>query len=232
MSEKTLRGAAFFDLDRTLIEVNSGYLYAKHERKAGRISSSQFMISSFYIMLYYFSLVDIEAAYRKAATYYRGASERELEQRTWDWFDAEVEPLLLPGARAALDLHREANHPLILLTSSSSYVSERATQAWGLDGWLANHFGVDENGLMDGEILSPLCYGEGKIVYAERWAEENQISLEHSYFYTDSYSDRAMLHRVGHPRVVNPDPRLRRLAQAESWPIHDWTDTEEAVVWG
>lgn len=229
MSE--MHGAAFFDLDRTLIEVNSGYLYAKSERQAGRISAQQFMVSSFYIMLYYFSLVDIEAAYRKAATYYKGVSEEELNERTREWFDAEVASLLLPGAKAALEAHRQAGQPLVLLTSSSSYVCERAVETWNLDDWLANHFGVNEDGLLTGEVQSPLCYGEGKVLYAEQWSEKHNIRLEDSYFYTDSYSDRSMLYRVGHPRVVNPDPRLKRLAQKESWPIHDWKEATDAVTW-
>jgi phosphoserine phosphatase len=32
-----------------------------------------------------------------------------------------------------------------------------------------------------------------------------------------------MLERVGHPRVINPDPKLRALAQRRNWPILDWT---------
>lgn len=222
--------AAFFDLDRTLIAVNSGYLYAKHERKNKRITAQQFWISALYIVLYHFSLVDIEAAYRKAALYYTGVPEEDLRQRTHDWFRENIQHLLLPGAKVALEAHREAGHPLVLLTSSSEYVSEIVTESWDLDAWLANHFETDEEGRMTGGVNSPLCYGDGKVVFAEQWAEENGVDLDASYFYSDSYSDRPMLDRVGHPRVVQPDPRLARYARQMNWSVHDWSGTDNAVI--
>lgn len=225
------RVAAFFDMDRTLIAVNSGMLYAQYERKHGRISARQFWISALYIVLYHFSLVDIEAAYRRAAAYMTGEPEDILRQRTWQWFREEIESLLLPGAQSALAAHRNAGHPLVLLTSSSSYVSEIAIQSWQLDDWIANLFSTDEEGRMTGEVCSPLCYGTGKVIYAEQWAEQNGVDLGSSYFYTDSYSDLPMLERVGHPRVVNPDPRLKRWARKRQCPIHDWTQAESAVIW-
>jgi phosphoserine phosphatase len=68
----------------------------------------------------------------------------------------------------------------------------------------------------------PFCYGPGKVQRAERWAAEHGVELEQSYFYTDSLSDLPMLERVGQPRIVNPDPRLRREANRRGWPILDW----------
>ena len=50
---------------------------------------------------------------------------------------------------------------------------------------------------MTGALVSPLCYGQGKVTHAERWAEENDIDLATSTFYTDSLSDLPMLERVG-----------------------------------
>ena len=64
-----------------------------------------------------------------------------------------------------------------------------------------------------------MCYGEGKYHWARVYAEARGIDLARSYFYTDSYSDLPMLRRVGHPVIVNPDRRLRRLALQEGWPI-------------
>ena len=57
---------------------------------------------------------------------------------------------------------------------------------------------------------------------AERFAAEHGIDLAKSYFYTDSYSDLPMLLKVGGPRAVNPDRRLRRHAQRAGWPILAW----------
>jgi phosphoserine phosphatase len=67
--------------------------------------------------------------------------------------------------------------------------------------------------------VPPVCYGQGKVVWAERFAAEWDVDLAASYFYTDSISDLPLLERVGHPIAVNPDTRLRRLARARRWPV-------------
>jgi len=79
------------------------------------------------------------------------------------------------------------------------------------------------DGRLTGEVIKPLCYGEGKVHYAEVLAAADGIDLDGSWFYTDSFTDLPMLERVGNPRIVNPDPRLRRLARQRDWPILDWS---------
>lgn len=93
---------------------------------------------------------------------------------------------------------------------------------FGLDDWLSNAFYVDAKGQMTGDFERPLCFGQGKVQRAERWCAQRGLSLDKSWFYSDSLSDRSMLERVANPRVVNPDPRLRRLARRRQWPIFDW----------
>ena len=213
---------AFFDLDRTLIHPNSATLYARHEYRLGRISRWQLARSLFYTLLYHLSMVDMNRAFGMVLSHYRGLPEQEMVERTHRWFEAEIAHLLLPGARQALLGHRAEGHLRVLLTSSSSYMSRLAVERWGLDDWIANRFPVDDGGRLTGEMVRPICYGAGKVTHAERWAQSRPIAWDASYFYSDSLSDLPMLERVGHPRVVNPDPRLRRLAGRRGWPILDW----------
>jgi len=78
---------------------------------------------------------------------------------------------------------------------------------------------VIRDGRFTGELVEPYCYGEGKIYWAERFASENGISLDDSYFYTDSYTDLPMLEKVGRPMIVNPDALLQAEAEKRGWPI-------------
>ena len=50
-------------------------------------------------------------------------------------------------------------------------------------------------------------------------AKEHDHDLAQCFAYSDSYSDVPMLSVVGHPAAVNPDLKLRRLAQAYGWPV-------------
>lgn len=221
MSEQ--KRAAFFDLDRTFIDCNSGLLYAKWEFQRGTISIWQMIRVLVWGIGYHFSLINIDKAYREALMMYVDEPETNVQSWTKEWFSTMVRGRAQPGALSALNQHQSAQEPCVLLTNSSCYAAECATEEWGFDDWLANEFSVDDAGRINGQFRAPLCYGAGKIHYAEQWAARQGISLAKSVFYTDSFSDLPMLERVGEPVVVNPDPRLRRVARERGWRIEDWT---------
>src|SRR5262249_61938344 len=92
----------------------------------------------------------------------------------------------------------------------------------GLDAALCTRFGVDGAGAHTGRPVGRLCFGAGKLEYAEAYAQQRGVSLSDCWFYTDSYSDLPVLERLGHPVVVNPAPRLRREAERRGWPVEWW----------
>jgi HAD superfamily hydrolase (TIGR01490 family) len=216
-----MKTTAFFDLDKTLLPVNSGALWMKRERRLGRISFLQLVQGTFYLLAYKFGVIDMEKVMVKALRTVRGLPEETVRAWTRDWFREEVVPHVAPGARAVLDDHRGRGHPLVLLTSSSPYESEIASEHFGLDAYISTRYEVAD-GRFTGDVVRPVCYGQGKVTLAEVYARENDVDLDASFFYTDSLSDLPMLERVGHPRVVHPDPRLGRLARRRGWVILDW----------
>lgn len=216
------RSAAFFDMDRTLLDMNSSTLWAMHELRQRRISAKQFGRVMVWNALYHLSLIDIETAYTEALAHYRGRLYKELQDETRRWFDKDVAHHLRPGAERALRDHRVQGHPLVLLTSASSFAARAAREVWGMDDFLSNEFPTDETGRLDGTFITPLCYGRGKVERASRWAADNDVDLSTSYFYSDSYSDAPMLRAVGYPRVISPDPRLSREARQRGWPVLQW----------
>lgn len=217
-----LKGAAFYDLDRTLVRFNSGWLYAKYEREHGRVSRLMMARAAFALARYHLSLIDIERAYRRVLAQYKGMPDRVITERTNTWFLRDVTHALEPGAVKALAMHKGDGLPNVLLTNSSCYVARIAAQEWELDGWLANVFELGSDGNLTGGFEAPLCHGHGKVVRAQAWASEHGVTLDKSWFYTDSYSDVPMLEAVAFPRIVNPDPRLKRYAAKRNWPVLDW----------
>ena len=213
--------AAFFDLDGTLLTANSGGLWMRRERRLGRLSLWQVIEGTLYLFAYRFHALDMEQVTVRALRTVKGEQEETVRQWTVAWFYDEVVPHEAPGARAALAAHRDRGDRLVLLTSASRYESEAATDFFGLDDFLCTRYEV-RDGLFTGDIIRPLCYGAGKVAHAERYAEEHGLDLAESTFYTDSFSDIPMLRRVGHPRVVRPDLRLRLTARLNRWPILDW----------
>lgn len=217
------RTAAFFDLDRTLIDVNSGVLWAQYERRQGNISSWMMARVAFWNVMYHLSFIDMEMMFARAVGHYRGVPRHELDRRTREWFESDIRQRLRREAKDIIAEHHTAGHILVLLTSSSCFEAAAASEAFGIEHWLANDFCTDGEGLLTGDFVRPLCYGPGKVERAEAFARERDIDLERSFYYADSYSDRFMLERVGEARVVSPDPRLRRAAGKRNWPILPWT---------
>lgn len=222
-ADNSRRIAAFFDLDRTLIDVNSAKLYARHEHRQGRISTWQLVESFYWMALYHLSFINMERAYNKALAHYRGLPDEVLDARTIQWFHEQVAHRIQPGALDALAQHRAEGHLTVILTNNSCYQARVAIETWQIDDWIANHFTLDAQGRLAGRVDPPVCYGDGKVTRSEAWAERHDVDLAASFFYSDSFSDVPMFERVGHARVVNPDFRLRRIARHRGWPILDWT---------
>ena len=202
--------------------MNSSTLWATHELRQRSISLRQFGRVLLWNSLYHLSLIDIETAYHEALAHYRGRLYEQLQQETRDWFARDVAQHLRPGAERALHHHRAEGHPLVLLTSASSFAARAARDTWNMDDFLSNEFPTDDAGRLDGTFVAPLCYGPGKVERASAWASEHGIDLAKSYFYSDSYSDAPMLRAVGYPRVISPDPRLSREARQRGWPVLQW----------
>ena len=77
---RPLRPAAFFDLDRTLVRFNSAYLYARYERRMGRLSRLQLLRAGLWMGLYHLSLVDMASAYAQALQEYNLGFARLAER--------------------------------------------------------------------------------------------------------------------------------------------------------
>ncbi len=214
-------GLAFFDLDRTLLSENSGKLWVRSELRLGHLGRLQALRAAGWIATYHLGFADLDRAIRAAIETLEGTAETEIRRRTLAFYEAEVRDLVRPGAHEALKHHREAGDELVLLTTSSNYLSEPVCADLGIDRWLCNRFETHD-GVFTGRPLEPLCYGAGKRVLAEAYAEEREIDLADCAFYTDSFSDLPVLEVVGRPVCVNPDPRLVRMAKRRGWEVVDW----------
>ena len=213
---------AFFDFDETLIVGNSGRLWIRRELKEGHITPAQFVRAAVWMLRYRLGWASMDDALRRAIGSLRGQSEEALRQRTRAFYETEVRMLYRTGARPALERHRARGDAIVLLTASSLYLSELVAEELGMDDVLCNRFEVDETGSHTGRPVGTLCFGAGKLGYAEAYARDRGVALADCWFYTDSFSDLPVLERVGHPVLVNPDPRLRRVAERRGWPVEWW----------
>lgn len=212
---------AFFDLDRTLIDVNSGELWVRSEWKLGRLATREVMWAAWWLARYKFGHgKGLDLVFQRAALGLVGQREDELADRVRAWFELEVAHHLRPGGRVALDKHREQGDRLVLATSGTYYAATAAAHAFGIETVVSTELEVAE-GLFTGQIRT-LAVGDGKLTAVASWAEREGVDFEDATFYSDSFTDVALLEAVREPVVVNPDRKLRRHAALRGWPIVDW----------
>jgi len=221
-----VRPAAFFDMDLTLIAVNSGTAWARYLRRKGELSRWGMVKALSWIARYKLALIDLARLTEMLVEGQKGNSEQALRDECAAWVAQEIAPHVYPGARAAIADHRAKGHAVALLTSSSPYASEpvAATVAIEPADVLCTRLEV-AGGVFTGKVHPPVCAAGGKVTWAERWAATRDVDLGESWFYTDSYNDLPMMERVGHPIAVHPDVRLRRAARRRGWPIVEWAMT-------
>ncbi len=219
--EEGLRVAAFFDVDLTLIDVNSGSRWLRYQWRTGKVRVLRVLQAMTWLVRYRLALLNMEAVTAQAALDYRGVAEAALAAEARDWFRSEIAAHVCAEGPLRITDHQAQGHLVVLLTSGTRYSVQPLAELLGVEHVLCTELEVAE-GLFTGRHVAPACAGPGKVVHAERFAADHSIDLARSFFYTDSFSDVPMLERVGHPRVINPDPRLRRRARQRGWKVEQW----------
>lgn len=216
-----MRVAAFFDLDWTLLTINSAVSWTRYELREGRFTRRAYYKSLIYLLRYRMHRIDIDTVMREALSTIKGERETVLTERIEKWYAMEVAHRFAQEALNMIESHRNAGHLLVLLSSVSSYQAHLVCRQLKLDAALASRYET-RDGMFTGEPLRPICFGEGKCAYAEQFATGQRVDLARSFFYSDSISDLPMFLRVGYPRPVNPDRQLRRYARHVGWPVLSW----------
>ena len=223
--------AAFFDLDRTLISGSSAFILATTARSAGLVPTRQFAR-------------DARAA---LAFKLRGSSDRTtdavrdrilgavkgLRRDDLIALNAEVLPKLLakirPEARRLLDLHRHAGRNTYIVSAAPVEIVESLAHSLGMTAGIGTR-SLTVDGVYNGELAGPFCYGAGKVTAMEEIARWDGLDLAQCYAYSDSASDLPMLQAVGHPVAVNPDTKLARHARAHGWPMVNFSQRTKSVI--
>jgi HAD superfamily hydrolase (TIGR01490 family) len=219
------RPLALFDLDHTLLDINSGTHWLWSEWRGGHIGPRTFLKGAWWIGRYALGDDTLDAALQSAAEVYRDLPEQEMAQRVEAWFRDEIAHHVRPGASEALRSHRERGDLCVLATTSSQWAADCAMKLLNLDD-AASTVVEAHDGRLTGRIARS-AYGRHKLTRCREWAEARGYDLRDATFYTDSYTDLPLLEQVGAPIVVHPDRRLRRAAQARGWQVVEWGQAPE-----
>jgi HAD superfamily hydrolase (TIGR01490 family) len=210
---------AFFDLDGTLVDGFTATAHASDRirRRQARIGEVLGVVEA--SMRYRLGRMRFEHLLARAAGYLRGESLAELDELGERLFVDRIEPRVYPHMRQIVAAHQQRGHTVVLSSSALTIHAEPVARFLQIDHVLCNHFEVDADGRLSGRIARPVVWGAKKAVAVQQFCATNDVDLGRSYFYADGDEDAALMAMVGHPRPVNPRPRLAAAAAENGWPV-------------
>jgi HAD superfamily hydrolase (TIGR01490 family) len=213
-------GAAFFDLDRTLMEGSSAFQFGRAAHRAGLLSHRQLLadgLANLRFRLFGASDERSQALRERVSSSLRGVRVRDMRRLGADVL-AGILPRVYPGVLALAYEHQDAGRRAYIVTAAAGELADVLAEVLALDGAIGSRFSLARDGVFTGEP-GEFIYGAEKAAAIRRLAEREGIALEDSYAYTDSASDLPMLELVGHPVAVNPDAELARIARERGWEV-------------
>ena len=215
---------ALFDLDHTLLPIDSDYTWGEFTIRIGWCDADHFAQKNdaFYAD-YQAGTLDIHEYVRFATEAFRRQGAAAAAQAHAQFMREVVQPAIRPEALALLDQHRAAGERLVIITATNEFVTRPIAQALGVQDLIAVELERDATGWFTGEILGTPSMREGKVTRLQQWLQDQGLSWEtvQTTFYSDSRNDLPLLQRVNHPVATNPDDTLRQVAQERGWPILD-----------
>ena len=218
MNEKIKIGA-FFDFDRTLIDMESGRIGFKYLYEIGEIPLV-FLLKIFVTdLLYQRDFISDTRMASIMLKFYRRRNLQDFEDGAESFYKDYLKPHLAPAITAKLNEHQQAGHVTVLISASIRYLLAPVVEDLGFDYLLCTDLEVGTDGRLTGKANGPICIDKNKRIAAEKLSNRTGINLEQSYAYGNHHSDIPLLEAVGNPSAVEPTLPLRKHAEKRNWPI-------------
>jgi HAD superfamily hydrolase (TIGR01490 family) len=215
---------ALFDLDHTLIPIDSDYEWGEFTIALGWCDATEFKRrNAEFFEQYRAGTLDIQ-------DYVRFGTQAIREQGTINSIAAHarfmreiVHKAIKSQALEQVGRHRSAGDELVIVTATNEFVTRPIADAFGVAELIAVELERDAQGQLTGEIRGTPSAREGKVARMEQWLTARRLGWDdvNTTFYTDSINDLALLEKVTDPVATNPDARLRALALERGWRILD-----------
>ncbi|ALE52713.1 phosphoserine phosphatase [Candidatus Thioglobus autotrophicus] len=213
---------AIFDLDKTLINGDSDFLWGEFMSEIGAVDADTYQAKNQYFFdQYALGKLDINEYLEFCLEPLSQHDMPTLNAWHQRFMQDKINDILLPKAQAVVDEHRAKGDTLLVITATNSFVTAPIVERYGIENLLATNPEVKDN-QFTGKVLGEPCFQQGKIIHLKQWLEQTGESIKGAYFYSDSHNDLPMLELVDHPVIVHGDDTLQKIAKQRDWPSLDW----------
>ena len=210
---------AFFDFDKTLIDVDSPSLGIRYLWEKGLISLPYIIKVMAFNVFYQRHLISDDVMARVLISFYRNKPFAPFDAGSVEYYEEVIKPHLAPNIVERVMGHKDQGHTLVLISAGLRYLLKPVASDLGFDHLVCTDLEVGPDGVLTGRTVGPVCTDNRKRELAKKLTDEVGMDLAASYAYGNHQSDIPMLELVGHPHAVEPTEQLRRTAMERGWPI-------------
>ena len=220
------RNLALFDLDHTLLPLDSDQAWGRFITRVGSLEDDTHaaLIDEHYGR-YAAGTLDMDAYLAVTLAPLTRYPRAQLERWHAQFMDEVIRPAITPQARALVDRHRESGDLCCIVTATNVFVTGPIAAEFGIEHLLGIELDTDDGtpvGRFTGRSTGVPSFREGKVVRTNAWLDSLGYApsdFERTYFYSDSINDVPLLDYVTHPVATNPDARLSHVAGTRGWPV-------------
>lgn len=224
--------AAFFDVDNTLIQGSSLIVFAMglFRRRYFRIREITPIAwkQAKFRFLGRENANDVAAGRIQALEFIKGRSVEEMVQLCEEIVDESLARKAYPGTRQLAEMHLDAGQQVWLVTATPVQLAQILAHRFGFTGALGTVAEV-KDGKFTGRLVGDILHGPGKKHAVAALATMEGLDLDRCTAYSDSANDVPMLSMMGTAVAINPDAKLRDIAEARGWLIRDYRSVRKAV---
>ena len=221
---KPLYRLALFDLDHTLLPLDSDHGWGEFTMQIGWCDRAEFgRRNDAFFQDYLAGRLDIHDYVRFATESVVQRGPQAAAAAHQRFMDEIIRPAIRPAAIELVRRHQQAGDVVVITSATNEFVTRPIAQAFGVDELIATELARGPDGWLTGEVAGQPNMREGKVARLAAWlaARGWDWSDVEATFYSDSMNDLPLLEKVQHPVATNPDERLRALAQERGWPVLD-----------
>jgi HAD superfamily hydrolase (TIGR01490 family) len=219
----TSKKLALFDLDHTLLPLDSDYQWAVFMAETGRAGDPAQALRRNQELMDRYNAGDLTA--EQAAEFMLGllAAHPPHMLAVWheEFMQRVIRPAMTAQAIALVEKHLHAGDLCAVVTATNSFVTSPIARAFGIPTLIATEPEY-KAGRYTGKIAGTPSFKHGKVIRVQSWLASLGKTLqdfETSHFYSDSSNDLPLLEVVTHPIATNPSPGLLAVAQERTWPV-------------
>lgn len=214
---------ALFDLDHTLLPIDSDYEWGQFLVRHGAVDAEEFKRrnDAFFAQYQAGTLDPVEYLEFALGTLAR-FPRPELDAMHARYMDEVIHPHIRPAARELVQRHLDAGDLVGIITATNRFVTDPIARAFGVEHLIAAEPELDAQGKLTGKLVGTPTQGPGKVTHMHDWLGRlghRFDQFERSHFYSDSHNDLPLLSVVSHPVATNPNAKLASHAAAQGWPL-------------